>query len=170
MLASAKQPTLVLDIFRNMYVVSFSMENNERNLQLVCLVLIFATELVSLPKYMIFFRETCSSYQNITENTKRVFGTPATYEPIAKLGINSPIAKFIGPTWGPPGAYRTKVGSMLAPRALLSGSPPPGQYGRHFASDIFKCIFKMKTCELWLKFHRSFFLRVQLTITRPWFR
>ena len=100
MLASAKQPTLVLDIFRNMYVVSFSMENNERNLQLVCLVLIFATELVSLPKYVIFFRETCSSYQNITENTKRVFGTPAIYEPIAKLGINSPIAKFIGPTWG----------------------------------------------------------------------
>ena len=32
------------------------------------------------------------------------------------------IARFIGPTWGPSGADRTKVGSMLAPWTLLSGS------------------------------------------------
>ena len=31
------------------------------------------------------------------------------------------IARFMGPTWGPPGADRTQVGPMLAPWTLLSG-------------------------------------------------
>ena len=31
------------------------------------------------------------------------------------------IARFMGPTWGPPGATRTKVGPMLGTRILLSG-------------------------------------------------
>ena len=33
----------------------------------------------------------------------------------------SPIATFMGPTWGPPGADRTQEGPMLAPWILLSG-------------------------------------------------
>ena len=33
----------------------------------------------------------------------------------------SPIARFMGPTWGPSGADRTQVGPMLAPWTLLSG-------------------------------------------------
>ena len=33
----------------------------------------------------------------------------------------SRIARFMGPTWGPPGADRTLVGPMLAPWTLLSG-------------------------------------------------
>ena len=32
------------------------------------------------------------------------------------------IAKFIGPTWGPPGSSRPQVGPMLAPWTLLSGT------------------------------------------------
>ena len=32
------------------------------------------------------------------------------------------IAKFMGPTWGPPGSCRPQVGPMLAPWTLLSGS------------------------------------------------
>ena len=32
------------------------------------------------------------------------------------------IARFTGPTWGPPGADRTKVGPMLAPWTFLSGT------------------------------------------------
>ena len=32
----------------------------------------------------------------------------------------SQIAKFMGPTWGPPGAGRTQEGPMLAPWILLS--------------------------------------------------
>ena len=35
--------------------------------------------------------------------------------------IPSPIARFMGPTWGPSGADRTQVGPMLAPWTLLSG-------------------------------------------------
>ena len=31
------------------------------------------------------------------------------------------IARFMGPTWGPPGADRTQVGPMLAPWTLLTG-------------------------------------------------
>ena len=31
------------------------------------------------------------------------------------------IARFMGPTWGPSGAYRTQVGPMMAPWTLLSG-------------------------------------------------
>ena len=31
------------------------------------------------------------------------------------------IAKFIGPTWGPPGSSRPQMGPMLAPWTLLSG-------------------------------------------------
>ena len=31
------------------------------------------------------------------------------------------IAKFMGPTWGPPGSCRSQMGPMLAPWALLSG-------------------------------------------------
>ena len=34
---------------------------------------------------------------------------------------SSLIAMFMGPTWGPSGTDRTKVGPMLAPRTLLSG-------------------------------------------------
>ena len=34
------------------------------------------------------------------------------------------IAKFMGPTWGPPGSCRSQMGPMLAPWTLLSGCPP----------------------------------------------
>ena len=33
---------------------------------------------------------------------------------------NSQIAKFIGPTWGPPGSCQPQMGPMLAPWTLLS--------------------------------------------------
>ena len=37
-------------------------------------------------------------------------------------GISVQIAKFMGPTWGPPGSSRPQMGPMLAPWTLLSGS------------------------------------------------
>ena len=40
----------------------------------------------------------------------------------AHLWPNTQIAKFMGPTWGPPGPCRPQMGPMLAPRTLLSGS------------------------------------------------
>ena len=36
-------------------------------------------------------------------------------------GLSSQIAKFMGPTWGPPGSCRPQMGPMLAPKTLLSG-------------------------------------------------
>ena len=48
--------------------------------------------------------------------TQRKFGCPWTI-----LRLSTQIAKFMGPTWGPPGADRTQVGPMLAPWNLLSG-------------------------------------------------
>ena len=38
-----------------------------------------------------------------------------------KYNKASQIARFMGPTWGPPGDDRTQVGPMLAPWTLLSG-------------------------------------------------
>ena len=41
--------------------------------------------------------------------------------PDLALGIDTQIARFMGPTWGPPVADRTQVGPMLAPWSLLTG-------------------------------------------------
>ena len=40
---------------------------------------------------------------------------------LCQVYIPSQIARFIGPTWDPPGADRTQVDPMLAPWTLLSG-------------------------------------------------
>ena len=34
------------------------------------------------------------------------------------------IARYMGPTWGPPGSCRPQMGPMLAPCTLLSGTTP----------------------------------------------
>ena len=56
-----------------------------------------------------------------------------THWRINKMGgtDDTQIAKFMGPTWDPPGDDRTYVGPMLAPWSLLSGY-------------IFKCILSKK--------------------------
>ena len=41
------------------------------------------------------------------------------------------IGSFMGPTWAPPGAVRTQVGSMLATRTLLSGNACDGNIKLH---------------------------------------
>ena len=40
---------------------------------------------------------------------------------VTYYGIFTQIAKFMGPTWGPPGSCRPQMGSMLAPWTLPSG-------------------------------------------------
>ena len=42
--------------------------------------------------------------------------------PCADNDDNSQTARFMGPTWDPPGAHRTQVSPMLAPWNLLSGN------------------------------------------------
>ena len=40
---------------------------------------------------------------------------------VSRFSMTTPLARFMGPTWGPSGADGTQVGPMLAPWALLSG-------------------------------------------------
>ena len=40
-----------------------------------------------------------------------------------KITMSSQIARFVGPTWGPPGSWRPQVGPTLSPWMLLSGIP-----------------------------------------------
>ena len=44
------------------------------------------------------------------------------------LDLSTEIAKFMGPTWGPPGSCRSQLGPMLASWTLLSGNGY--QFGR----------------------------------------
>ena len=46
----------------------------------------------------------------------------------------------------------------------------PRQNGRHFADDIFKCIFLNENVWIPIKIHWRLFVRVQLTIFQHWFR
>ena len=57
--------------------------------------------------------------RSLGKQTARYSVTSATYL-TNNLAI-SQIAKFLGPTWGPPGSCRPQMGPMLAPWTLLSG-------------------------------------------------
>ena len=51
------------------------------------------------------------------------------------------IAKFMGPTWGPPGSYWPQMGPMLTPWTLLSGKPWFGlqnKYKLHKSRGLYK--------------------------------
>ena len=54
--------------------------------------------------------------------------------------------------------------------SIAFNSFPPGQNGRLFPDDIFRCILMNEKFCILLKFHWSLFLRIQLTITQRWFR
>ena len=45
---------------------------------------------------------------------------------ISTNDLISKIAKFMGPTWGPPGSWRPQMGPMLGPWTLLSGIASDG--------------------------------------------
>ena len=53
--------------------------------------------------------------------TRRFFVTGTVITPYVKKVIDTLIARFMGPTWGPSGADGTQVGPMLVPWTLLSG-------------------------------------------------
>ena len=54
----------------------------------------------------------------------------------------SQIARFMGPTWGPPGSSRPQMGPMLAPWTLLSGMWKTCQWGQPSAVYV-KCWLHM---------------------------
>ena len=43
-------------------------------------------------------------------------------KPVCNLCVTPQIARFMGPTWGPPGSCRPQMAPMLAPWILLSGT------------------------------------------------
>ena len=55
---------------------------------------------------------------------------PRVYQSVPRPRLPYQIAKFMGPTWGPPGSCRPQMGPMLAPWTLLSG----------MASTVLACI------------------------------
>ena len=59
----------------------------------------------------------CSIFDSIIRS-RQTFADVSTAELTC---VTSLIARFLGPTWGPSGAYRTQVGPMLPPWTLLSG-------------------------------------------------
>ena len=50
------------------------------------------------------------------------------------------IARFMGPTWGPPGDDRTQVGPMLAPWTLLSGQTNYWYWKKWFMATTCFCM------------------------------
>ena len=61
--------------------------------------------------------------QWMTLNSCNEFANAGIEKPDIKHDIIYPqIARFMGPTWGPPGSCRPQMGPMLTPRTLLSGS------------------------------------------------
>ena len=45
------------------------------------------------------------------------------HSPVSNFAASTQIARFMGPTWGPPGSCRPQMGPMLAPWTLLSRYP-----------------------------------------------
>ena len=58
------------------------------------------------------------------------------------------IAKFVGPTWGPPGSCWTQMGPMLAPWTLLSGKLTLGisWFCDNWTTILMYGLYSTKTC------------------------
>ena len=72
----------------------------------------------------------------------------------------SQIARFMGPTWGPPGSCRPQMGPMLAPWALLSGlvcNEHDSIYDMTLMSSLLPwwIIHWHKQTMIWYRFHLS---------------
>ena len=63
---------------------------------------------------------------------------------LKKESIHTQIARFMGPTWGPPGSCRPQMGPTLAPLALLSGYTPPSKSLRTPCSTSVKPVVSIK--------------------------
>ena len=57
--------------------------------------------------------------RNLSLNVVITQGCGSRYSNVQQRAAQ--IAKFMGPTWGPPGSCRPQMGPMLAPWTLLSG-------------------------------------------------
>ena len=74
-----------------------------------------------------------------------------------------PIARFMGPTWSPSRAERTQVGPMLAPKTLLSETPPHYQTlcrptWRHWTTKMLVRYRLLSVCLRFSQFSQSSFI------------
>ena len=99
--------------------------------------------IVNFPEYCLFLRCFSLNFHPIHNKSIMAHERPNRWQAITRTdddsvywcaGIRaSPVggllktpqtAKFMGPTWGPPGSCRPPMGAMLAPWTLLSGLRP----------------------------------------------
>ena len=88
-----------------------------------------STHKMSIVKYVfgvclfifIWLVELCVSRHCLRCVTPVIYPTHWDWEEIAAILQATQIAKFMGPTWGPPGSCRPQMGPILAPWTLLSG-------------------------------------------------
>ena len=66
--------------------------------------------------------------------------------------------------------YFTRLFSVILHYTMVINTLRPRENGRHFADDIFKCIFTNENLWISIKFHWSLFPRVQLTIFQHRFK
>ena len=64
---------------------------------------------------------TNADLSQVGQQSTRCIGSECSMRYLASCNITTLIARFMGPTWGPSGAVRTQVGTMLFPWTLLSG-------------------------------------------------
>ena len=79
------------------------------------------------------------------------------------------IARFMGPTWGPSGADRTHVGTMLAPWTLLSGYTFHACHCHHFSEIQWHIYVQMNsiTPSVTDSYHNTFKLLQRTHNTHP---
>ena len=61
--------------------------------------------------------------------------------------------------------FKSQCVNALSPNR----NPGPRQNGRHFASDLCKCIFFYENCCIWFKFYRHLLPGMKLTIDQHYF-
>ena len=105
----------------------------------LCVLLCIRTWTLQKQGYLIIFGG-CALWRCGIKYTKKIdhkyeiivcyFCALCLYAPLSVRSHNSivlcsmcisQIIKFMGPTWGPPGSWRSQMGCMLAPWTLLSG-------------------------------------------------
>ena len=91
----------------------------------------FGTEASHCPAHGVFYNHP--KYNSLRESTPSfghnyahktlwcLSGHKQTHDILSICLASTQIARFIGPTWGPPGSCRPQMGPMLAPWTLLSG-------------------------------------------------
>ena len=74
------------------------------------------------------FEDICYDWPSLLKVKCAIMRLLRPIRMLSPLSIQSQKAKFMRPTWGPPGSCRTQMGSMWAPWTWLSGVPLVSQY------------------------------------------